>query len=276
MLALAALALFGGGCDGGEPEVVAEVAADDALLVFGTALGADLGGVFDVVTVGADAAYFRTGEASDEAGCTVVRGYEAATVTWTREVDCVRVSESSPRRAVYGRTQRFQCLDDAGAPRPEYTLASSVDLTLVEGYGTSRTSLLSHGLDEVAGRFRLDDVRLTVATVNGDYSRSAADTLTAIAGNPRRALRYGLTLTFDDVTIARNELGRHTRFTGGRISGSVSGTVLAAGRDGRFTGSRTFSHPVVVTFDGSDWGTAQIGSTTRRIDTQTGRVEGLE
>jgi len=211
-------------------------ATEDAAESIASAIGSENGGVADqlgdvielasVSGIQAQSDYLLGKYSAENAAAKIDTSYDPATGTWTLKLQRERGNPNGVPYAEISRTYTYQFLNKNGQPQKYWKVgadtAYTIKFNIVEGTGTHRTRNLSQKLTGLSGALTATGVNTRLITVNGNYQRSAVDTITT--HNAVRTLDHTLSLTFTDVQgPARGHRGDLAR----RISGTISGTYTA-------------------------------------------------
>lgn len=228
----ACAALFLAGCEKDSPLAPQdEMATEDAAESIASAIGADNGGALDQLSdvvelasvpgiqVQANSALYQN------AGASIDTSYDAANGIWTLKLSRERGNPDGVPYAEISRTYTYQFLNKTGQPQKYYIVgvdtAYTINFNIVEGTGTHRTRRLSQKLTGLSGSFIATGVNTRLITINGNYERSAVDTITT--RNSVRTLDHTLKLTFTNVQVSAGRRFDHTR----EFTGTISGTYTA-------------------------------------------------
>lgn len=274
LVGLCALALAATGCDSSSDPADSDLpdglsTSEDAAAVIAGAVALQSGGALDdVANLAAEIAGFADGRldpGARPAGCEGERTFDEATQVWTRSIACERGRPDGAFYAAFARTQTFAFFSADGAPVMMPADAAALDFAIVGGSGVLRSPRASHELTGLGAALAVtglhDDDPLV--TVNGDYARSATDTLRT--RNAVRTLTYSLALDLEDVTGPARRRGDDPVGAPGRpgpagthwgrpVSGTISGTItgLATYSGPRGDVQREIDRAFTITFGGDD------------------------
>ncbi len=151
--------------------------------------------------------------------------YDQVTGTWTQDFVRERGSQSGAYYAYIARTYQWQFRKSDGTPQIGYVVgndtANSISFTIVSGNGRHRTPRLSQALTELKGSLLANNTHTNTVTINGEYLRSAVDTIRT--RNAVRTIDHTLRLNFDEIVI--NRLSADEAWEG--MSGSINGVFVA-------------------------------------------------
>lgn len=212
-------------------------ATEDAAESIASAIGSDNGGVADQLSDLIELASKSgiQGQSSDLLGkyseateaAKIDTSYDPATGTWTLKLERERGNPNGVPYAQISRTYTYQFLNKNGQPQKYYIVgadtAYTINFNIVEGTGIHRTRRLSQQLTGLSGSFIATGVNTRLITINGDYERSAVDTITT--RNSVRTLDHTLKLTLTDVQVPAGRRFDHTRIFTGTISGTYTAIV---------------------------------------------------
>jgi len=235
MPALAALVMIG--CEKQDPLSVTEdnMATEDAAESIASAIGAENGGAVDqlgdvaelasITGIQGQASYLLGKYSEANALAKIDTSYDPATGTWTLKLNRERGDKNGVPYAQISRTYTYQFLNATGQPQKYWKVgadtARTIKFNIVEGTGTHRTQHLSQQLTGLSGNFTATDVQTRLITINGNYQRSAVDTITT--REAVRTLDHTLKLTLTEVKVPRGGRGELHR----KLSGTISGTYTA-------------------------------------------------
>jgi hypothetical protein len=238
MVATAMAVLVLAGCEKNDPASSNEnspIATEDAAESIASAVGSDNGGAMDQLADVAELASISGLHGQDGAvlgklneAADIDTSYDPGTGTWTVVISRERGNPDEPYYAAFSRTYMYQFLNKDGDPQKYWLVrnggqvdtAYTIKFNIVEGTGTHHTPHLSQQLKDLSGSFTATGTNTPLITVNGTYSRSAADTIST--RNAVRTLDYTLSLNFIDIKIPR---GNHGRQSNQRRSGNYTATA---------------------------------------------------
>ena len=247
-------------------------ATEDAAESMSSALGEDNGGVTDQI---GDFVEISTASGLDALSKssgyqTVDKSYDPGTGTWTLTLE----RERGNGGAVYAfirRVYEYQFRNAQGQPQEFYVTngdtANSISFTIVEGIGRHKNLRLSQELTGLSGSFLATNTHTDLVTVNGNYQRSAVDTLTT--RQAVRTLDHSIALTLTDVTAPR---GNRRNFSQA-VSGTISGTYNAFATFTRGEGYRERTVERVFTIElGGGEATMEVAGNVYKANLQTGEL----
>jgi hypothetical protein len=234
--AFAALVMMG--CEKSDPLSAPEDemnATEDAAESIASAIGSDNGGVADQLSDVIELASVGgiQKQSSDLLGkysdvtevAEIDTSYDPTTGTWTLKLSRERGNPNGVPYAQISRTYTYQFLNENGQPQKYYIVgmdtANTIKFNIIEGTGIHRTRRLSQQLTGLSGSFIATGVNTRLITINGNYERSAVDTITT--RNSVRTLDHTLKLTLTDVQVPAGRRFEHRR----KITGTISGTYTA-------------------------------------------------
>ncbi|HQU70680.1 MAG TPA: hypothetical protein PLG66_00210, partial [Calditrichia bacterium] len=163
----------------------------------------------------------------------VSKTYDPATGIWTLTLERERGSTVGAAYAYIRRVYQYQFRNAQGQPQQYYITgadtAASISFDIVEGVGRHRNFRISQELTSLSGSFLATGTNTDWITLNGNYQRSAVDTLTT--RQAVRTLDHSIALTLTDVRGPRGLRGSR-----GNISEMISGTI-----SGTYTATATFT-----------------------------------
>lgn len=233
--AFAALVMLG--CEKSNPVSATDEinATEDAAESIASAIGSDNGGVADQLSDLIELASVKgiQEQSSDWLGkygsateiVKIDTTYDPATGTWTLKLQRERGNPNGVPYAQISRTYTYQYLNKNGQPQKYYIVggdtAYTIKFNIIEGTGIHRTRRLSQKLTGLSGSFTATGVNTRLVTINGNYERSAVDTITT--REAVRTLDHTLKLTLTDVKGPIGRRFEHTR----KFTGTISGTYTA-------------------------------------------------
>jgi hypothetical protein len=225
------------GCDKSNPVSATDDmnATEDAAESIASAIGSDDGGMADQLSDVVELASRSGIQAQSSAGldkysnaaefAKIDTSYDPATGTWTLKLSRERGNPNGVPYAQISRTYTYQFLNKNGEAQRYYIVggdtAYTINFNIVEGTGTHRTNRLSQKLTGLSGNFVATGVNTRLITINGNYQRSAVDTITT--RNSVRTLDHTLKLSFTDVQVPAGRRFEHRR----KITGTISGNYTA-------------------------------------------------
>ncbi len=283
MLVLAVMFVAGVGCEK-STEPTTDKATQDAAESIAAAIGEDDGGILDQMGdlalvcspgglqtlslgVGGD------GMLAKRLGVADTLFYDNATGYWTIEFARERSMLFGLYYASFTRRYQVQFRNNAGQPQQFYIVGSdtahSVNFKILDGTGYARSPRWNHHLGNLLADWTVTNAHTNILTVNGNYTRSAIDTL--LTYNGVRSADHTLTMTMGDITGPRGNRNNISVATSGELSGTYTGNVTFV--SGETYGERNFTRTFTVTFNN---GTATITVNGRSFtsDLKTGVVTG--
>jgi hypothetical protein len=151
--------------------------------------------------------------------------YDAGTGTWTLEFSRTRGIETGMRYSHVERTYTWQFRKSDGQPQVSYVVgtdtAYSIQFNIVSGYGYHKSPRITQHLTALEGDFLAMGTNKNTIVINGNYLRSAIDTITTMRAT--RVVDHTLDLTYTDITIERDAPGEAWQ----NMSGAITGTYTA-------------------------------------------------
>ncbi len=151
--------------------------------------------------------------------------YDPITGVWTIVVSRERGSEDGQMYAKIERTYRVQFLNKYGQPQKYWLVdqdtAYTVKFAIIAASGEHRTPKVTQALKNLAADFIATGVNTDMVTINGNYTRSAANTITT--DRVVRTHDYTVDLLFTDVKGPRGSRLDLSQ----KVSGTVTGTYKA-------------------------------------------------
>lgn len=268
LMAAAVVALTGCRNDTNGP-LAESVATEDAAESVASALGQDNGGALDQladVTELATASGISQGSADMKSAALsgvaeIDSTFDAATGTWTITLTRERGAQSGAHYAKITRVYEYRFLNKDGMPQKYWRVpnpgsgidtAASMTFRIVSGTGEHRTPHLSQRLIAIGGNWTATGLNTDTITINGTYSRSAADTLTT--RNSVRTLENALSLNFSNIKAPRGKRSEMAAKATGTITGTYDATITFT--RGSLYSDKEISREISVTLAG---GNATIG-----------------
>ncbi len=151
--------------------------------------------------------------------------YDSINGIWTITIVRERGNPNGIPYAFISRVYTVQFLNAAGQPQKRWITdsdtARTINFDIVSGSGRHKTHRLSQQLKNLEGSFVASNANLPNLTVNGTYTRSAADTITT--RNAVRTNDHTLELQIIDLVGPRGSRRDLSR----KISGTITGTYTA-------------------------------------------------
>lgn len=264
-MTVSALAVFIlAGCEKNDPVSSNDesvMATEDAAESIASALGSDNGGAMDqlsdlaelasVTGMQGEAALGKTGGTAE-----IDTTYDPVTGTWTAVISRERGNPNGIPYASFSRTYTYQFLNKDGQPQKYWRVrngaqidtAYTIKFNIVDGTGIHRTRRLSQELKDLSGAFTATGTNTALITINGTYTRAAADTITT--RNAVRTHDHTLSLNFIDVKIPRGRRSDVANQVGGTITGNYTATVTFTRGD--LYSEKNINRDFTITLGGGD------------------------
>lgn len=259
-----------------EPDLdVPTLSADaDAAESLASTVGEDNGGLTDqagdLMSLATNDGFNQLGKTDDSESIT--REYDEDAGLWTVTLSRERGNPDDGRYALVERIYTVQFLNEDGQPQQFWNTdgdtARTIKFDIVEGVGRHITRRLSQQLTGLSGSFIATNTHTDLVTINGNYFRSAVDTVTT--QNAVRTLDHSIDLTVTDLVGPRGS----RRDLSQKISGTISGTYAAFATFTSGNGgyrereiNRTFTINI-----GNGEAQIQVGGENYRSDIQSGEL----
>lgn len=205
-------------------------ADQDAAAVVAQALGSSSGGASDEIN---DLMQLAKASSIESAKWSVERtgleasdlSYDPESGTWTLEFSRTRGLITGMRYSHVERTYTWQFRKSDGQPQVSYIVgndtAYSIQFNIVSGSGYHKSPRLAQHLTELEADFLAMGTNKNSVVINGNYLRSAVDTITTMRAT--RMVDHTLDLTYTDITIGRDAPGEAWQ----NMSGAITGTYTA-------------------------------------------------
>lgn len=276
-----ALALALTGCDAADTGASsADIQADteDAAVSIAAAVALDGGGALDEIatsvlgSVPAASLDGGDGPGDGRPGCTRDRSYDETAMLWTVTADCRRGSPDRRFFASFSRVSTFQFLA-AGQPQQAPAGADALAYDILSGETLIRTPQRVHRVTSLTADFDVTDLDMELATVNGTYQRSGADSLRVRRGE--RTVVYTLDLEATDVRGSRRTYENWRRAVSGTLTGHYVATITRTDRSGQ-TVTRDVDRTFTITFPtGNEEAEIAIDGRRFRANRSTGEIASL-
>jgi hypothetical protein len=199
----------------------------DAAEVTSGAVGEDTGGLVDqlgdAVSIAGPGGFQSLGKTS--AGETVEAVYDSVNGIWAVTIHRERSNPHGNHSLVVDRVYEVQFLNAQNEPQKHWITngdtARTINFNIISGSGYHKTPHKSGYLNQLEGSFVITNAHLPNVTINGNYLRSASDTLTT--RNMERTLNYTLTLEVMDLVGPRG----HRNDISNKVSGTITGHLSA-------------------------------------------------